>query len=182
MSLGVWWGGEYANQFSCKIKLSWVNPISHGMSDTIIVTGGGVFRTPKLFSANLDPGCHFPHEPVNFVHRKFSMSQELVIRDICSKIKLSECYCVDDTWKVCQYGYCIQITKNWIEFKAKFHENLTGNMLYHTAIRRKPRKKWHPVWTSVRTHGTVIDKFIVKGVHQWSCWKKFRGYPKNRPS
>ena len=28
---------------------------------------------------SIEAGCHFPREPANFVHRKFSMSQEIRI-------------------------------------------------------------------------------------------------------
>ena len=50
-------------------------------------------------------GRHFPREPANFVHRKFSMSQE-ILKNICWTIKWLEGYCVFSTWIVSQYGYC----------------------------------------------------------------------------
>ena len=46
-----------------------------------------------------------------------------------------------------------------------------------------PRSYFQLILTFFWTHGTIIDQFIVKGVHQRSCKKKKNsGYPKNCPS
>ena len=45
-----------------------------------------------------------------------------------------------------------------------------------------PQSYFQLILSSFWTHGTIIDQFIVKGVHQWLCKKNFWGYPKNYPS
>ena len=91
-------------------------------------------------------GCLFPREPVNFVHRKWTISQEISqnISEVLTNLTFLVHFVYENSskpWNISKFNVfdTFSVAKG-----AKLLQNTTRNLVDIVAVHRKARKKRRP--------------------------------------